>query len=159
MWWRIWIAQKILFSGFTRTNRVAGTQYRFETISSFVICRNSSKSSPRNKAHGLVGVSWFFHSSIIEIYSFLWDGLGNSRRSIKIKKTHKIKFLTFRVKVIYSSYIHTKRDPKSASALGALFIFLVVFDEWTSIGEIVIVFWSKLLIERGGEFFIREEYF
>jgi hypothetical protein len=65
--------------------------------------------------------------------------------------------LTFRVKVIYSPYIHTKGVPKSAGALGPPFIFLFVFDERADIEHIVIVDSSELLVERGCEFFIWEE--
>jgi hypothetical protein len=67
--------------------------------------------------------------------------------------------LTFRVKVIYSSYIHTKGVPKSAGALGPPFIFLFVFDERADIEHIVIVDSSELLVERRRKSLIWKEDF
>jgi len=63
--------------------------------------------------------------------------------------------------VIYSAYIHTKRDPKSAGALGALFIFSlsVILDKGSNISHIIIPFRSEFLIKRRGESFIWEKDF
>jgi hypothetical protein len=63
--------------------------------------------------------------------------------------------------VIYSPYIHTKRDPKSAGALGALFIFSlsVILDKGSNISHIIIPFRSEFLIERRGKSLIWEKDF
>jgi hypothetical protein len=63
IWWRIWIAQRILSSSMKKKS-VAGTQDEVWIFSS-VSSKNSSKLSHLNNALGLLGVSNFFHSSII----------------------------------------------------------------------------------------------